>query len=275
MTLCIAHKINSMIFLASDSRINVADHFADNAIKVLPLAISITSPIDSNTRMAEKLYDTTLGFAFAGTFAAQNVIKDFLSIALQQLQFIPTLGQLTFEKICSYVMDLYKHVSIELSNKIKDQDIIDFFLCGTCPKDNIVKLAKFSIIYNSSLDDCKPQFKIYKFNEEFPLAIGSGEDQFHIEYKNSDTLPIINRAINALKKVIDNENIPSVGGNIQYGECHPGSSFSVKGVIVPRFDTDGTPKTNRFYLGGIDVLDDVFSEMHGLYMTGEFIKPFS
>lgn len=275
MTLCIAQKVNSTIFLASDSRINAADRHSDQAIKVLPLNISISSPTDFDTGKKEKLYSTSLGFAFSGSFAAQNAIHGFLSIALQNLQYIPVNGPLSFKKICDYVMDLYNYVSDALSKSKCDTDIIDFFLCGTCPENKIVKLAKFSIDYGDSLNHFNPIFKVYECDKEFPLAIGSGNEQFIKKYLSLNRLPLSQRALAALKQVIDDEGVASVGGNIQYGECSPGNPFIVKGVTVPEYYGDGAKKKNHFCLGGIDVLDDVFSEGPGLYMSGEFIKHFS
>jgi hypothetical protein len=77
-----------------------------------------------------------------------------------------------------------------------------------------------------------------------------------------------------LKYVIDDRGIPSVGGNIQYGEIDEKLSFSISGIVVPELHANGSTKSNHFYLGGIDVLDDVFNEMNGLHMTGSFIYPF-
>ncbi len=283
MTLCIAEKINSTVILASDSRITANMGYSDIAIKVMPIPISITSPPESSTGKKEQLYCTSLGFAFSGAFAAQNAIKDFLAIALQQLQFIPTLGELTFERICDYVMDLYRYVFIKFSTELKN-DGIDFFLCGTCPQTKIVKLAKFFIYDENVIDDKpEPKYSIYESNSDFPLAIGAGVDKFQVEYKKLDTLLSPMRAINALKNVIDDINIPCVGGNIQYGESSPNRPFLIKGIVVTEFHNNDSlntlivpkiPKLNRFCLGGIDVSGDIFSEKPGLYMMGEFIKPF-
>jgi hypothetical protein len=107
-----------------------------------------------------------------------------------------------------------------------------------------------------------------------PIAIGSGEERFHEEYNKLIETPREKRAIVALKNVIDGREIPSVGGNIQYGESRPRCPFSIKGIVVPEFRQDGTPSVNHFCLGGIDVLDDVFNERHGLFVSGGFITPF-
>jgi hypothetical protein len=273
MTLCIAHKVGPTIFLASDSRVSIKDRFSDLAIKVIPLSISINSARDSETGKTEVLYSSSFGFAFAGNLAAQNAIKDFLSIVLQQLQFIPIFGPLKFEGICSFVMDLYRHVSTKLFRELDETDF-EFFLCGTCPYEKTVKIAKFSINYGPSIDKFEPSFVVYETDKDFPLAIGSGEDRFYDEYKKLSSLPAIKRAIQALKNVIDDENIPSVGGNIQYGESHPGRPFFIDGIVVAEFNRDGTPRMNHFYLGGIDVLDDVFVDMNGFHIAGTFIYPF-
>jgi hypothetical protein len=110
MTLCVAHKQNDKVILVSDSRISRADKFSDVAIKINPLHINIKSARDADTGEEFTKFTSTYGFAFAGTFAAQNAIKDFLTIALQKLKFIPISGELTFVKICQYISDLYKHV---------------------------------------------------------------------------------------------------------------------------------------------------------------------
>lgn len=78
--------------------------------------------------------------------------------------------------------------------------------------------------------------------------------------------------IHSLKHVIDDKEIPSVGGNIQYGEINSVQTFTIDGIVVPEKDMQ---MSNKFFLGGIDVLDDVFDETYGLQMTGKFIKPFS
>ena len=271
MTVCIAQKAGSKIFLASDSRISIGALHSDNAFKVLPLSIRINLPRDEETHKTEERYSSSWGFGFAGTFAAQNAIKDFLAIVFQKLTFVPTLGPLTFEKICSFVLDLYKHVSWKLSTELEDYDGLDFFLCGTCPDDGSVKLAKFSIDHGSSIDEFKPKYTVYKLDKDFPLAIGSGEYRFRDEYKKLNGVSPQRRAIIALKKVIDDPDIPSVGGNIQYGEACPGLPFSIHGVVVPGVHIKTGQKLNHFFFGGIDTLDEVFRDINGLFITGEFL----
>ena len=275
MTLCIAHKVNGKIILASDSRITMGNLHSDYAIKVVPINITISSARDATTGSSTTLYDSTLGLAFAGSFAAQNAIKEFLSIALQKLQFIQTLGHLSFERICNYIMDLYKHISNKLYKEIQDGNSIDFFLCGACPLLKENKVAKFHINYGENYTEFEPQYSLHDSENDFPLALGSGADRFVRAYNSIPESNAFYRAIKAVKSVIDDQSIPSVGGNIQYGEIEVNSSFSVKGIVVPELHDDGSPKLNHFFLGGIDVHDDVFQEMNGLLMTGTFIRPFS
>jgi len=274
MTLCIAHKINEKVVLASDSRISLGDRYSDFAVKVVPIMITVTSASDSETGNSSTLYSSTFGLAFAGSFAAQNAIKDFLVIALQKLQFVPSFGPLSFERICGYVGDLYKHVANKLSSEIGDLDAIDFLFCGFCPllKKNLV--AKFQIEYDENLTVFKPQYHIFSNERNFPIAIGSGSDRFINVFNSFSLSNGFFRAIKAMKNVIDDQEIPSVGGNIQYGEISEDLSFTICGMVIPELNADGSTRSNHFFLGGIDVLDDVFDEMNGLLMTGSFIYPF-
>lgn len=272
MTLCVAQKIGPAISLISDSRIMNVDHYSDDAIKVLPLAINITTPVDSETGKDEVLFSSSFGFAFAGTFQAQNAIKGFLDIACQQLQFVPTFGPLTFERICGFVMDIYNHISRNLFGNLKDSDVIDFFLTGTCPDSGKVKLAKYFIDYGPEINEFNPMYQIYEDDADFPLAIGVGTDRFYKAYKKDITVNRQMRAINALQTVIDDQQIASVGGNLQYGESQPRKPFCVDGIIVPEFHENGFPKVNHFCFGGIDVLGNIFDEVNGLFISGTFLK---
>jgi hypothetical protein len=236
--------------------------------------MTVTSATDSQSGNSSTLLSSTFGLAFAGSFAAQNAIKDFLAIALQKLQFVPNFGPLSFERICKYVGDLYKHVTSKLASEIDDLDAIDFFFCGFCPYLNENLVAKFHIDYDDNLTVFKPRYQLFRDVNEFPIAIGSGSDRFINKYHSLSFPNVFFRAIQALKYVIDDRGIPSVGGNIQYGEIDEKHSFTIYGIVVPALHANGSPKSNQFYLGGIDVLDDVFDEMNGLHMAGSFIHPF-
>ncbi|MFC1855467.1 hypothetical protein ACFL2A_02845 [Thermodesulfobacteriota bacterium] len=272
MTLCIANKVGSTIILAADSRITHGGLSSDHAIKVMPLSIRISSPTDSVTGESDLQYNSSFGFAFAGSFSAQNAIKDFLTIVFQQLQHVPILGPLTFEAICEFVMGIYKHIAERLYYEMEDGHVIDFFLCGTCPNANIVKLAKYSINWGPSIDKCDPKYDIFNDNSDFPIAIGAGEDSFRQEYDKLTQLPVRRRTLKALQTVINDSKVPSVGGNIQYGKSCLGEPFSIRGITMPEFLKDSDRiKGHHFCYGGIDVYDDKLFPSGSLSVSGTFL----
>jgi hypothetical protein len=70
MTLCMAWRSkNGTVHFASDSRYTVASNsYADVAIKVLSLALTILNPAEPSTRAARTVYRTMeLGMWFAGS----------------------------------------------------------------------------------------------------------------------------------------------------------------------------------------------------------------
>jgi len=170
-------------------------------------------------------------------------------------------------------MDLYGHVTTRLFEEIADSQTIDFFLCGLCPHANRPMAAKFSIDYGDQLDQFAPNVQLLDEETVFPVAIGSGAEAFHRYLSTTQSSQSPMSILRALKQVIDDISIESVGGNIQYGELNPSNSFMIKGIVVPEFHKDGWRKLNRFFLGGIDVHDDIFNEYNGLYMTGSFLNP--
>lgn len=86
MTLCVAWKVGNKVFFASDSRISNGEKYSDYGIKIIPVPVTIFCP-SAEGKNAEIAFQATYGMCFAGSFVGAYVVREFLVIALQKLQY--------------------------------------------------------------------------------------------------------------------------------------------------------------------------------------------
>jgi hypothetical protein len=274
MTLCVAWKDGDKSYLASDSRISRADMHSDYGIKVCPISIRIYEPA-SEGKKASLVFDKVYGFAFSGSFLGAYVIKEYLVITLQKLQYISGRMDLSFSNICETVHILYNEIASKISKELDQDGTIDFFFSGYCPKEKKILTAKFFIELDDNLESFNTKLELFG-EKDFISAIGSGEDK----YKNS-LLKNTKKAkkyipLFALKSLILSEEVASVGGNLQFGQFDDDNNFSIYGIIdIEEKDTERVRV--KYCYAGVDFhgAERVFDAYGTDYcIMGEYINPF-
>lgn len=275
MTLSVAWKKGNNIHFASDSRMSSGDKSSDYGIKIVPVPIKVFSPSNNETGEINIAFEKTYGMCFAGSFTGAYAIREFLFIILQRLQFIPGWIEVSFNQICKVVNKFYAHLAQEIKDDLDYDHSIDFFLAGYCPIKNKLKIAKFFIEYGENFDKYIPTYEIFP-DSDFMESIGTGEEKFKKYYEDNETAANTNfRVLQAIKKTIDEGNIDSVGGNIQYGRFDNHFEFSTFGITDYRFNEKGLLKKVKHCIAGINMNGDEF-EPKGpeLHIMGSFIEPF-
>lgn len=266
MTLCIAWRGNGHTLLASDSRISRVDQYCDYGVKLCPIQVRIFEPGSANST-PEIAFSKVYGIGFAGSFSALASVKHFLSIALSNLQYIPTTQTISFEGICSIALDFYRLVVTRLQDDINDGDV-DFFFVGYCPKERRIRVAKFFIDFGEEIDAFDPSVEVDIDDnlEEFIEYFGSGEEKFQVFLDAHGGYPAESRPIHALRRMIESKACESVGGNVQFGTFDSNNDFCVSGIMVDEEDENGFLKI-RYYLAGLDMNGDEFNSSDEKYVV--------
>lgn len=275
MTLSVAWKNFNNIHFASDSRISSGDKSSDYGIKIVPVPIKVFTPNNSETGEISIAFEKTYGMCFAGSFTGAYAIREFLFITLQRLQFVQGRIDVSFDQICKVVDKFYVHLVQEIKDDLDYDHSIDFFLAGYCPIEKKLKIAKFFIEYGENFDKYIPTHEIFP-DGDFMESIGTGEEKFKKYYEDIETAANLSfRVLQAIKKAIDEGDIASVGGNIQYGKFDNHFDFTTFGITDYKFDEKGLLKEVKHCIAGINMNGDEFEPKDSeLHIMGSFIEPF-
>jgi len=274
MTLCVAWKDKFNIHFASDSRIINGDKYSDYGIKVIPIPVKVFSPTEHTTGIATVAFEKTYGMCFAGSFTGAYVIREFLIVILQRLQYIPGWIDISFDNICKLIYKYYSHLLKNIHNELDYDHSVDFFISGYCPANKRIKLAKFFIDYGENIDSYNPKYHTY---EEGPIkeAIGTGNELFEFKFEKLESIADFNiRILNAMKQAIEANAVQSVGGSVQYGRFDNNFDFSTYGIADYVLE-EGKYLKIKHCIAGINMNGDEFDPKDSeLHFMGEFIDPF-
>lgn len=274
MTLSVAWNNDNNIHFASDSRISNGNKFSDYGIKIIPVPIKIFAPKNSETDETEIKFQKTYGMCFTGSFTGAYVIREFLFITLQKLQYIPGYIEISFNQICKVVNKIYVHLAQEINLDLGYDHSIDFFFAGYCPKEKKIKIVKFFIEFGEDLESYIPKYKVFPSNS-FMETIGTGEEKFKEYFDNIKETNINYKVLQAIKQTIDEGKICSVGGNIQYGKFDDMLEFTTFGIIKDKYDEKGSLQEVKHCIAGINMNGDEFKQKDlELRIMGLYIKPF-
>jgi hypothetical protein len=273
MTLCVAWRVGGNTFFASDSRISNGKKYSDYGIKIIPLPITIFEPsMDGN--MQKEAFHMTYGMCFSGSFTGAYIIREFIGMALQKMQYIPNTSDLSFLNVCRIVEKFYKNISENIIRELDFDHSIDFFLSGFCKKENIVMTAKFYIEFGGNYSEVYPKFKIMD-SEKFIEYIGSGDEKYKIELDKINSSNLTRKPLLALRNLINKNIVLSVGGNIQYGSFDKNNNFHVSGIVDEEYKENGLIDKIKYCYAGIDMNGTEFEyDGSGYFITGSYIDPF-
>jgi hypothetical protein len=272
MTLAVVWSSNAGIHLASDSRISRDEKCSDYGVKVAPVHIKVFEPSESD-KEPSVVFDYIYGMCFAGDFAGAAIIRNFLSITLQRLQYIPTVSEVSFSNICRLINKFYTEISTKLQEEINNEGI-DFFLSGYCPKKQKIMLAKFYIDYGDDIDKYIPKYEIINYESaELPVYyIGSGEDKYFLHLNIHNDKPLTKRPLFALKSLIESKQVQSVGGKLEAGTFDRNNDFYMLGIVEEIKNDSDLNESIGYYYSGINMNSELFElDEGGFIVMGNYI----
>lgn len=275
MTLAVVWNCSGGLHFASDSRISKGDKSSDFGVKVVPVHIKVFEP-GKDGESPPVAFDSTYGMCFAGDFSGASIVRNFLAITLQRLQYVPTYSSVSFHNICRIVERIYSELSSNIQDEI-EKDNIDFFLAGYCPQHKKIMLAKFYIDYGESIDKFEPAFEVidYESHSDPIFYIGSGEDGFQLHLDVHKFRPLSKRPLYALRSLINSGTVASVGGNIQAGTFDGNNEFYMLGIVEEKKDDNGRIESISYYYAGIDMNRDLIEVDNGAFMVmGNYVDPY-
>lgn len=264
MTLCAVWKYRNKVHFASDSRVTIdKNSYADIGIKVLSLPYNIFSPTDSITRERSLDLSGELGMCFAGSAVNSLFIKESVGELLKELQYVPGESNVNMDGLARIVFKAYRIISSEIcKTAIGGNGRAALVIAGWCIGNKSIR----TFILETNDQNQHSCREILTANNQCHF-IGSGrstaESRLPINPSNLDYLKI-------LKSVIDDSNIPSVGGPIQYG-CFEGNKFRLSGVVA----LDDEVENVRYWRGALDINSPDFIGDDDVLIPGfKFIDPF-
>lgn len=272
MSLCVAWRYEDVFCLASDTCVSVGQRTMPfGCIKVLAVPVKVVGPINFHSREADIVYERTMGFAYVGGFLGSFLLKEIVADILSHLQTLDP-DSVSMEKISAFVFRFYEHFVEQMESELGSGDM-DFFFGGWCPTAHSIKMYKFHMDFVTQ----KPTYREVLNKSPFSFdAIGGGEPLFrkHMseDLQKGDRKVHFDVARN-IKRVIEDESVPSVGGTIQFGDFQDDGEFVLVGVQDPIFENgEVVPKS---YVRGTD-LDVIRSaeDLSDLSVTYSFKAPF-
>jgi hypothetical protein len=249
MTLCIVWRDESKIKFASDSRLSFGSAgTSDFGIKVVRIPFKIYGP--GEIAGAEPISSGDLGMAFAGSAIGALMVKEALAEVLFRMQGVPNFHDCGMDGIADFVFRAYKVISKDLCTTMLENGRTCIVFGGCCAIQK--KLRAFRIETDTQNQQRKSEVLTDTDMEIFGegKAAAAARKLMPPEAKEPQIVEV-------LQSVIDDPNVPSVGGNIQYGSFF-GSRFQPHGVAKI---TDGEA---HYWRASLDLNGPDFDQVKGL-----------
>lgn len=261
MTLCMAWKLRGVVHFASDSRLTFGNSYADVGIKVFSLPYQILSPsTDQDENPRSVAVSGELGMCFAGSTVNSLTIKESIVEVLKSLQYAPGYTDISMAGIAGFVFTAYKIISRRVcQTDLGHKGRADIIIGGLCPIENLVRVFLLStdMQNNHSIIEILNEDNSYQF-------IGDGKRYAENEMPAN---PMDIDYLNVLKSAIDDQELVSVGGNIQYGEFRE-NKFAVFGVLE-------YGQKVHYWRGALDLNSEDFMADHTNFIPGlTYLDPF-
>jgi len=232
MTLCLAWKRGQEIYFASDSRLtdNQKSVLTDDATKIFKVGVEVYGPVRSEEPEIPEplLHHTTFGLCFTGSYLNGSLLADTIEEVLSNLQGTPEYSDFSIENLTDIAFAIYKQVSKQLTEIHRENGLTEVLFGGYCPVNSEFKLYKFypkPLIVGEPLDYEKEEVNL----DGQTILIGDKA----AKEKAGELLSNLNRQyshFHLLRDVINNTDVPTVGGNIQAGLFRP-KKFKTYGIV--------------------------------------------
>lgn len=285
MTLCLAWKQGKNIFFASDSRLSKPP-------PILPNSSPVTNDANKVFKIRAEFYNSlperfsgipakatrqaTYGLCFAGSYLNGSILADTLDDFLSNL-LVNQNSDISIDNISQIAFAIYKQVSRQFI-KLNGNDIkCEVLFGGYCLNKGAFKLYKFSPKEAPKYEDISEYLKEEINLDAQTILLG---DKI-AKQKAEELLNKINADYthyHLLREIIKDENIPTVGGNIQIGYFDI-DKFTTHGIVEHSSfeDDNGNLQIKDIYkLRGL-VLDFQDKELLSgkLQIHKPFFSPFS
>lgn len=221
MTLIIAWRDSeSNINLFSDSRVNMGAVSVDFGIKVARIRYNIYEPTD-HCNGHGLLSSGELGITFAGTTVLPLMVKEALSEILDRMQVVPDYYGYDMDAIAEFVFKVFRLIAADVDFATMSKVDACMIFSGYCTTHKE---------YRAFLMDITPESppsmrEILTSCSDIEIA-GTGKTAATALLSSPITR---NHILYVLQCVIDDDDVQSVGGNIQFGSFR-GSKFQPCGV---------------------------------------------
>jgi len=243
MTLCIAWRRNEVVHFASDSRLTLGASYADVAIKVSTLPYRIYEPYDETTGDRKLAIAGELGMCFAGTAVNSLFVKESVAEVLRELQYAPGYTDVSMKGIANFLFSAYKVISRQVcSTVLGEKGRATIVIGGYCAMEKRTRVFLFETNHVNQ-HSCT---EILLKDQHVLIGSGIAAAESALPAKPSDC-----DYLKALKSVIDNPDVETVGGAIQYGRFQE-KGFRINGV------TEVTNNHVHYWRGALDLNDSEF-----------------
>jgi hypothetical protein len=232
MTLCLAWKQGQEIYFASDSRLTDAQKsvLTNDATKVFKVGVEIYGPVRSEEPEIPEplLHQTTFGLCFTGSYLNGSLLADTIGEVLSNLQGTPEHSDFSIDNLTDISFAIYKQVSRQLTEIHRENGLTEVLFGGYCPISNEFTLYKFypkPLINGEPLDYEKEELNLN--GQTIFIGDKAAKD------KAGELLNNLNRHyshFHLLRDIINDTEVPTVGGNIQAGLFRP-TKFKTYGIV--------------------------------------------
>jgi hypothetical protein len=268
MTLCIAWLEQEEVHFASDSRISLQNNFVDFGIKILSKTVNVYHSDKPKFSGFQPIQTQQIGICAAGSFLTFFMTVESLTEVLKNLQFSQGYSVLSMESICKIIKFFYEKMNVGICNALGGNGILTMIVTGYCFDNNKFKTFKFEI--DASNYPIKSNYSEILIDKNY-IFIGSGE-QKATEIKNQNCHK---EFFEILRDVIEDSNIDTVNGPIQYGKTNiTTNDFEIVGISCVTQDLKGD-NVAKYYLNSLEMYTKEFSDYFTEVSLAEiYILPF-
>lgn len=268
MTLCLAWKQNNQINLATDSRSGHDGSYNDTTPKLFALRVKIITPDGQNSSRTD--YEQTIGICYSGMVSDSIKIIEFVSEAMQNLDYVPEYMDLSLENICQFFGYYFQTVAISTKLAYDIDPDMNFLISGYCPKLKEVAIYHLTLYptgdeeYDLSLD------RVLEDPEEI-VSIGSGSDRARAAL--DDIQPIKSTEVLKVLRSVCIDDDDDVGGFIQYGMFEE-KDFKIFGIQDYHIDDLGELEILYTYRGILTLKGNFEVDEKRFQMRMRYLCPF-
>lgn len=264
MTLIVAWRQDDTIHVAADSRISFRGQHTeiDVGAKIVPLVVRVEGPTPAGGNMPAWVKSHRLGLAVAGSGTTASVLQASLGAFMGSMSSVSE--PIDMASMARIVEQVFQYIGRTVCAALGPAGLGEVMLVGWCDVENRPRAFLFEI-------EVHPNQLTVRTSE---ILTGTAP-----EYRGSGRTAVRSlgptvHPFDALKQVVLDPAVPSVGGPVQYGRVI-GTDFRM--YMVEDYETDDEDHvvTVGMYLYGLPVYGgDAFLLPDGYVKTGKGVLPY-